>query len=63
MLEHGGVASVITTGEIGLGFVPLDTDLLSLEMEGVFKQVNRYLFRSYFPCVTSIYFLNSEVLR
>jgi hypothetical protein len=29
----------ITFGEFRLGLIPFDTDILSLEMDGVFKQV------------------------
>lgn len=32
----------IQFGEYKLGLIPFDTDILSLEMDGCFKQVNKY---------------------
>lgn len=39
MLEDEGVLSHLEIGEFHMGLVPFDTDLLSLEMDSVFKQV------------------------
>ena len=43
MLEDEGVLNYVSIGEYALGLVPLDSDLLSLEMEGVFRQVCMYV--------------------
>ena len=32
-----------TVGEYRLGFIPLDSDMLSLELEGVFKEVRTHV--------------------
>jgi hypothetical protein len=39
MLEDEGVLDVVSIGEYRLGFVPLDTDILSLEMDDLYYEV------------------------
>lgn len=39
ILEDEGVLEHCEIGEFHLGLVPFDADLLSLEMDGVFRQV------------------------
>jgi hypothetical protein len=39
MLEDEGVLDMVTIGEYRLGFVPLNTDILSLEMIDLYQEV------------------------
>jgi hypothetical protein len=39
ILEDEGVLNQAILGEYQLGFIPLDTDILSLEMEGLYRQI------------------------
>lgn len=39
MLEDEGVLDMVTIGEYKLGFVPLDSDILSLEMMDLYHEV------------------------
>jgi hypothetical protein len=39
MLEDEGVLDMVTIGEYKLGFVPLDSDILSLEMIDLYHEV------------------------
>ena len=41
MLSDDGALQHIRVGEFRLGLIPFDADLLSLEMDGVFKQVSQ----------------------
>jgi hypothetical protein len=40
VLEDEGVLDSIEIGEFNLGFLPFDNDLISLEMDNVFRQVS-----------------------
>lgn len=40
MLEDEGVLEVINIGEYHLGLIPFDSDLVSLEMINLYRQVN-----------------------
>jgi hypothetical protein len=40
MLEDEGVLEVVNIGEYRLGFVPLDTDILSLEMTDLYYEAS-----------------------
>ena len=39
LLEDEGVLDLLTIGEFRLGLVPLDSDILTMEMDCVFQQV------------------------
>lgn len=58
MLSDDGALQHIRVGEFRMGLIPFDTDLLSLEMEGVFKQVleaSSYRARDRYICPTYEY--------
>ena len=40
MLEDEGVLEVINIGEYHLGLIPFDSDILSLEMVNLYRQVD-----------------------
>lgn len=52
MLEDEGVLESVNIGEYKLGFIPLDTDILSLEMNDLYYEVEfsyRYPPQCYLP--------------
>lgn len=43
ILEDEGVLNLLSIGEYHLELVPLDSDLLSLELSDVYRQVTQYI--------------------